>query len=180
MILVFKDTKLYYDIWETDEKRLKDSVVYNWNTYYKEHVEGYYIKSLSRHNHPRIVLNDDSFDKIYLDYILKDETAVNDLTMMAFEASLGLDIVFLCNEDSTFLDAFLRIFTARYGIVPREIKVEEDIPSVPEDCDNFSHSGLFYLKEDRPRISRILGEEIRDPAINKIVQLRIDELEKVL
>lgn len=180
MILIFKDTKLYHDLWETNEKRLQDSVVYNWNTYYKEHVEGYYIKSISKHNHPRILLNDESFDKIYLQYMVQDETAINDMVMMAFEASLGLDLVFLCTEDSAFLDAFLRIFTSRYGIVPREIKTEEDIPVVPEDCDGFSHSGLFYVKEDRARVSKILGEEIKDPAVNKIVNDRIDELEKVL
>lgn len=187
MILVFKYTKLYYDIWESDKKRLNNSIVYNWNTCYKEHNDSYQIKSCNKVTPPVLFYNSfkdpKQFDIAYMEYITNDQDSMDFIAMIAFEINLGFDIVILgdnSNYCESTLYSFLRIITARYGIVSRDINTEEDIPSIPQDSDDISHSGLFYLKEDRPRIRMILMEMTQDPIIKKLIEDRMNDLERVL
>ena len=152
MILIFNDSLLFHQLWECDRKRLSNSVVYGWYTHYKEHVNGWCINRdlqsymgdglLSMH---RSLSGDDTrFNTLYM-------YDVPCIMRIGIELYLGKDIVILKGKpfehSDESLDVILELVTAAFGVVPREVNCEQDIPEISQDCDDLSLHGLDLLRQ---------------------------------
>lgn len=151
MILIFNDSLLFHQLWECDRKRLSNSVVYGWYTHYKEHVHGYYINRdlqtymgdglLSLH---RAASNEGKVNTLYM-------YDVPCIMKIGIDLYLGKDIVILkgkpFDHSDESLDVILELTTAAFGVVPREVNCEQDIPEITQDCDDLSLHGLDILRE---------------------------------
>lgn len=190
MILCIDSSELFFNNIETDKKKMENTIVYRWNSLYVPHVDGYAIKD-SFHmintlaTVKKTMMNDDNSPSDILNIVFQYSKAYEYMANMAFEAYLGFDIVILYYRPDKYVKELLEdyntIFHYRYGLKPRMIYDEEDIPEFPKDCDNISQSGLFYIQEDRPYIMKMYEEEsVNSPMFRKFIKDRLDSMAVVL
>ena len=184
MIVVFRNTQVYRDVWESDKRRLENSAVYSWASMYVAH-EPYLIRPVTPLQYitlEDIYYDEDVADELYAESMNNENLKI--MVNMAFEASLGFDLVFLCTTRDmrfhTTLGRFLRLFRQRYGISPRDIQSEDDIPKFPEDCDSFDKNGVVNFKLDQPIVQEIISDYVKDPVIAMVAGDQFKRLEVVL
>ena len=151
MILIFNDSLLFHQLWECDRKRLSNSTIYGWYTHYMEHIMGYYInRDLQTYLGDQFILihSNDEFDrsKALNNLFVSDMPCI---MKIGIDLYLGKDIVILkgkpFDHSDESLEIILDLVKAAFGVVPREVNCEEDIPEVSQDCDNLSLHGLDLL-----------------------------------
>lgn len=185
MILVFKDTQVYRDCWETDTKSIENSAVYNWATSYVVRKD-YLIRDADPL--PYITIDtayhgDDDYlvDDLFEAEVFSSPIATKVMVTMALELNLGLDLVFLCTHHNpkfhVTLERYLKLFQHRYGVTAREIQSKDDIPEFPLDCDSFGKNGIVNFKIDYPMVQQVVDEYCRDPIIARVARDQFKKLE---
>ena len=145
MILVFTDMQTYHDEWEMNPKRISSSIVIAWSSTYRPRKD-YRFYDCIKLMQP--YLTDEEYDK----YISDDLDFKHERAILSYLMTIGLDIVFLCNENETFFNDrlydLLYNFQERYGIRPVYVKCVEDLPDIPKENDYFNIIASGSLEED--------------------------------
>lgn len=176
MILIFTDTQVYHNEWETNSKRISSSIVMPWASAYQPRGD-YHFYDCFNLMQPYLT------DEQYEEYIHASSDFAYNRAKLAYLISTGLDIVFLCNENATFLYDrlydFLHHFQKRYGISPVYVKCAEDIPDIPRDSDYFNIVASGALEEDLS-IIRMYNIECMLPNAKKEINDQIIRSECIL
>lgn len=173
MILVFTDTQVYHDEWESNPKRIHQSIVISWGSAYRPRLNYQFYNSFN-------LIQPYMDDDVYQQYLDTDIIFKYERAMLAFVLTCGIDIVFLTNENYHLYERLYDLLYHMkkvYGITSVYIKAVEDIPEVARDCFYFNITAQKALEEDWGTIIQYLKE---NPAVQKEFEERLRNSENCL
>ena len=101
---------------------------------------------------------DYNFDMNYANYILCNDNVFFDMMMIVYNLYQGKDIYLLVDDDLSGLnDSLFKFIQQRYGYNATRINTLDDL--VYAENTDFSEEGLFYLDQDKERLSYLLESE---------------------
>ena len=173
MILVFTNTKVYHDEWESNPKRIQQSVVISWGSSYQPRRDYEFYSSFN-------LLQPYMDDETYQQYLESDIIFRYERSMLAFILTCGMDLVFITNENYHLYDRLYDLLyhiQKCYGITPVYVKAVEDIPETTRDSYYFNITAQESLEEDWTTILNYLEE---NPGVRDQFEERIRDSENIL
>ena len=159
----------FHDMVENDEKIMKRSVIYRYNSTYVLRDNTELVRSMNEILPP---YNMDENE--YFHFLANNEEAIKFRLLMAHEVFSGMNVIVLVypGNDTLFrLWLYFDFFKDIYGVVTHMVFDSADFESIPKDHDDFSITGLFNYKQDQNRISEYLKAIITESDTNRRIAL---------